>query len=280
MAKKKKHEEHENLERWLVSYADFMTLLFATFVVLYALAQTNINEFTKLQDAIKSAFKSFSFLQGEQSILKDSGKNVIDSSGANDALIDSLFMEYISPKYEEQSFEQIQEEIKKLRNEGLNNVTTKIDNRGLVITLNDSNILFEPASATLSKDAMKKLDYIAALIGKKFMLHLIRIEGHTDSEPINSPQYPSNWELSTARACTIVRYMIDKFKFIPDLFTAYNSVKMYGANRRYDTYYKDHSTGDYQKASACIECGQCEGVCPQHLEIISLLKEVAEVFDK
>ncbi len=220
MAKKKKHEEHENLERWLVSYADFMTLLFATFVVLYALAQTNINEFTKLQDAIKSAFKSFSFLQGEQSILKDSGKNVIDSSGANDALIDSLFMEYISPKYEEQSFEQIQEEIKKLRNEGLNNVTTKIDNRGLVITLNDSNILFEPASATLSKDAMKKLDYIAALIGKKFMLHLIRIEGHTDSEPINSPQYPSNWELSTARACTIVRYMIDKFKFIPDLFTA------------------------------------------------------------
>ena len=67
---------------------------------------------------------------------------------------------------------------------------------------------------------------------------------------------------------------------IPDLFTAYNSVKMYGANRRYDTYYKDHSTGDYQKASACIECGQCEGVCPQHLEIISLLKEVAEVFDK
>ena len=72
MAKKKKHEEHENLERWLVSYADFMTLLFATFVVLYALAQTDVNEFTKLQDSIKSAFRSISFLQGEQSILKES----------------------------------------------------------------------------------------------------------------------------------------------------------------------------------------------------------------
>lgn len=66
---------------------------------------------------------------------------------------------------------------------------------------------------------------------------------------------------------------------IPDLFTAYNSVKMYGENRRYQTYYKDHSTGDYQPAKACIACGQCESVCPQHLEIISLLKEVSEVFD-
>ena len=220
MAKKKKHEEHENLERWLVSYADFMTLLFATFVVLYALAQTDVNEFTKLQDSIKSAFRSISFLQGEQSILKDSGKNVIDSSGANDALIDSLFMEYISPKYEEESFQQIQDDINKLKNNELKGVTAKIDDRGLVITLNDSNILFAPGSATLSKETMKKLDYIGALIGKKFMLHLIRVEGHTDSEPINSPTFPSNWELSAARACSIVRYMIDKFKFVPDLFTA------------------------------------------------------------
>lgn len=66
---------------------------------------------------------------------------------------------------------------------------------------------------------------------------------------------------------------------IPDLFTAYNSAKMYGENRRYQTYYKDHSTGDYQPAKACIACGQCESVCTQHLEIISLLKEVSEVFD-
>lgn len=49
---------------------------------------------------------------------------------------------------------------------------------------------------------------------------------------------------------------------IPDLFTAYNSAKMYGENRRYQTYYKDHSTGDYQPAKACIACGQCESVCP------------------
>lgn len=66
---------------------------------------------------------------------------------------------------------------------------------------------------------------------------------------------------------------------IPDLFTAYNSAKTYGSNRRYDTYYKNHTQDGRGTASACIGCGQCEGVCPQHLEIISLLKNVAEEFD-
>ena len=82
--------------------------------------------------------------------------------------------------------------------------------------------------------------------------------------------------------CTKCRYCTSGCPMhiqIPDLFTAYNSAKMYGENRRYQTYYKDHSTGDYQLAKACIACGQCESVCPQHLEIISLLKEVSEVFD-
>lgn len=82
--------------------------------------------------------------------------------------------------------------------------------------------------------------------------------------------------------CTGCRYCVPGCPMkiqIPDLFTAYNSAKTYGSNRRYDTWYKNHTQGEHGAASACIGCGQCEGVCPQHLEIISLLKNVSEEFD-
>ena len=67
---------------------------------------------------------------------------------------------------------------------------------------------------------------------------------------------------------------------IPDLFTAYNSQILYGESSRYQTWYQDHTSNDHAKANQCLKCGQCEGVCPQHLKIISLLKEVSNVFDK
>lgn len=67
---------------------------------------------------------------------------------------------------------------------------------------------------------------------------------------------------------------------IPDLFTAYNSQILYGESSRYQTWYQDHTSDDHAKANQCLKCGQCEGVCPQHLKIISLLKEVSNVFDK
>ena len=111
MAKKKKHEEHENLERWLVSYADFMTLLFATFVVLYALAQIDIKEFGKLEESIKMAFNN-SPISGGQHLLEGIGETAITQSGAseNDSVIPPI-MEYLSVKYEKNSMETIEDEI-------------------------------------------------------------------------------------------------------------------------------------------------------------------------
>lgn len=82
--------------------------------------------------------------------------------------------------------------------------------------------------------------------------------------------------------CTACRYCVPGCPMkiqIPDLFTAYNSAKTYGSNRRYDTYYKNHTQGEHSLASECIGCGQCEGVCSQHLQIISLLQKVSEEFD-
>ena len=218
MARKPKHPEHENLERWLVSYAGCITLLFATFVVLYALAQTDVNDFAKLQESLKYAFSQNALMDGQQSIM-DGSDSMFDQQQAN-SFIPSLMLEYISPKYEEESFREIEETIEELKKAGeLDGITSKMTDKGLLLTFDDK-YLFAPASAYLDKGAKKLLDKVGVLICKKFVLHAMRVEGHTDSDPIKSTQYPSNWELSSARASSVVRYLIDRFKFSPSLFSA------------------------------------------------------------
>lgn len=218
MARKKAPPEHENLERWLVSYADFMTLLFATFVVLYALSQINVNDFKKIEESIKKAFSATSIMQGTEGLMKETGKDILESSMA-DSMIESLLMEYISPKYEQESYEQIKLQIDKLKKDGeLDGVSATIDDRGLVIRIDDNNIIFASGSAELSDTAKSKLDKIGKLIVEKFAMHIIKVEGHTDTVPAGG-RYPSNWELSAARSSSIVRYLIGKFKILPEMFT-------------------------------------------------------------
>ena len=218
MARKKPPEEPENLERWLVSYGDFITLLFATFVVLYALAQVDATDFAKLEESLKSAFSQNTLFEGQQSIM-DGSPSLFDQQQAN-SFIPSLMLEYISPKYEEASFEEIQEDIKELKESGeLSGISSEITDKGLLLTFDDK-YLFAPASAELDSNARKLLDKVGVLICKKFVLHYMRVEGHTDGTPINSFKYPSNWELSSARASSVVRYLISRFKFNPSLFTA------------------------------------------------------------
>ena len=218
MAKKHKHPEHENLERWLVSYADFITLLFATFVVLYALAQVDATDFAKLEDSLKHAFSQNTLLEGQEAIM-DGSDSLFDQQRAN-SFIPSLMVEYISPKYEEDSFKEIDEEVKELSKMGeLEGISSKITEKGLLLTF-DEKYLFAPASAYLDRNAKKILDKVGVLICKKFVLHNMIVEGHTDSLAMSSNQYPSNWELSGARACSVVRYLISRFKFSPSLFSA------------------------------------------------------------
>lgn len=219
MSKKQKHEEPENLERWMVSYADFVTLLFATFVVLYALSQVDIKDFKALEDSIKQAFSAPSIMQGNEGLMDASSSGIMDSSQA-DSVITPLMMEYVSQKYEEQSMQEIEKTLNNMEKTGeIDGVETFKTDKGLVIRFNDS-YLFQSGSAVLLPDAKNKLDKVGAVIAKKFILHNMRIEGHTDNQPINSKQFPSNWELSSARASTIIRYFIARFSFMPSLFTA------------------------------------------------------------
>ena len=145
MARKKKHEEHENLERWLVSYADFITLLFATFVVLYALAQVDATDFAKLEESLKNAFSQNTLLEGKEAILEGSD-SIFDQQQAN-SFIPSLMLEYISPKYEEASFNEIEQEVKELTEMGeLDGISAKITEKGLLLTFEDK-YLFAYGSA-------------------------------------------------------------------------------------------------------------------------------------
>lgn len=218
MARKKRAEEPENLERWLVSYGDFITLLFATFVVLYALAQVDASDFAKLEESLKSAFSQNTLLDGQQSIM-DGSDSIFDQQQAN-SFIPSLMLEYISPKYEEESFREIDETIMEMTKLGeLDGISSKMTDKGLLLTFDDK-YLFAPGSAYIDGEAKKLLDKVGVLICKKFVLHSMRVEGHTDSTPMSSSVYPSNWELSAARASSVVRYMIARFNFSPSLFSA------------------------------------------------------------
>lgn len=218
MARKKPPEEHENLERWLVSYGDFITLLFATFVVLYALAQSDANDYAKLEEALRNVFDAGNIFDNQEMLLE--GQNNLFDQYQSNSFIPGLMMEAISQKYEDEAFKEIDDSIDKLKKAGeLEGIAAKMTSKGLLLTFDDK-YLFAPGSAYLSENARTLLDKVGVLICKKFVLHSMRVEGHTDSNPIISPQYPSNWELSTARACSVVRYLISRFHFGPGLFSA------------------------------------------------------------
>lgn len=215
MARKKKHEEHENHERWLVSYADFITLLFATFVVLYALSQVDVAEFTKLEEALKSAFSN-SVMDGSNSIMDANSNSLIDGSIAGQP--NPLMLEYLSQKYEDTSFREIKDSVDKMKNK---NLTATIDERGLVIKFTDNLINFQPGSAKIEPNGEKILAEIGDLIFSKFQIHFIQVEGHTDSTPTSpSSIYPTNWELSGARASSVVNFFINTKKLSPKMFVA------------------------------------------------------------
>lgn len=216
--KKHKHPEHVNLERYLISYADFITLLFATFVVLYALSQVDIKDFKALENSIQQAFSAPSIMQGDNGVMPSSS-GILDNV-STDSMITPLMMEYVSQRYENDAMEDIASDIEAESKAGeIDGVEVLKNDKGLVIRMSD-DYLFKSGSATLTPAAKVKLDKVGAIIGKKFYLHTMRVEGNTDSKPMSSAMFPSNWELSSARASAIIRYFIARFTFVPSLFTA------------------------------------------------------------
>jgi chemotaxis protein MotB len=207
MARKKHEEEHENHERWLVSYADFITLLFAFFTILYATSQKDISKAQEFQRSVQKAFRSFVDFGGLQ------GK-FVDTNEATQHIpppIDVVPQEGLGP-LEMQDY--VDRELEKeLSDEDMSKyVELRTDAMGLRVSLAASSF-FDGGSALIREEALPALDKIAKVM-KRTNRNLI-VEGHTDNVPISTPKFPSNWELSATRASTIVRYLILQHRIEP-----------------------------------------------------------------
>lgn len=182
--RKKRHEEHENHERWLVSYADFITLLFAFFVTMYSTSSVQEGKFRAVSDSAQGAFNPSHYSAKKLEI----GPK-FPSTGNSTARI-----EHVSA---------IKEVLKELeKNDKINIFQNR---RGIVIRITDT-ALFDSGSAEIRKETIDAVDRLAGVLTS--MKENIHVEGHTDNIPINSVQFPSNWELSSARATSIVRHFI------------------------------------------------------------------------
>lgn len=194
---KKKHEEHENHERWLVSYADFITLLFAFFVVMYSISAVNEGKFRTVSDSIRVALNPM-------------------SSPPVSALpfqIDENKPRAFQPSIQVSRVHVIQ------RLRGMTqavgqavqiSVESVVEQRvgEIVLTISD-NVLFKSGEATLQPEALPFLRELADVLLE--LDRHVRIEGHTDNVPIRTAQFPSNWELSAARSVMIVRVLAELY---------------------------------------------------------------------
>lgn len=210
MARKKKHEEHENHERWLVSYADFITLLFAFFVVLYATSSQNQEKEKKFEDTIRAEFK-----------MVGAGGTSSQNGGMLGQIIDPIdvFQQRNVGNGELEDYVQrilqknMTEEERKLAIGGLRH-----DSVGVRISLAASTF-FPLGSAKLRLPALRSLDKVADML-KKSKNRLI-IEGHTDDQPVYAGGHiDSNWELASLRATSVVRYLIKYHNIDPKRLAA------------------------------------------------------------
>ncbi len=232
--RKKKVSEHVNHERWLVSYADFITLLFAFFTTLYAISTIDAQKMGRMVLSMRASFNGSMFPDGSDSLSVNKG------AGAGSALSHDLVENVDVPK-DKALKEYAMTSLKDLKTNFVENplprgevvamahlkdnvdavvkkramtgkVRTRMESRGLVIILDGTN--FDSGSDQLRSDGRQMLDDLAQDL--RSMNNMIRIEGHTDNVPIKTVRFPSNWELSTARATSIVAYLIEKYDFRPE----------------------------------------------------------------
>lgn len=205
--KKKRHEEHENHERWLVSYADFITLLFAFFVVLYATSNQNQEKEKKFEDSFRQEMNMKAGGAGAGSGNSESNKLNLDPAAEIKTVLQQygLSGESLDQKLQDEMSEQLKEKIKEKK---IKSISMKDDPQGIRISILDT-VFFESGSAVLKPTAAKVLKNLSEVLNKS--QNQILVEGHTDNIPVDGKTFESNWELASLRATRVVRSLINEY---------------------------------------------------------------------
>lgn len=218
---RKKHPEHVNLERWLVSYADFITLLFAFFVIMYAMSQADAAKFKSASASIRAAFSAAGPV-GMLDLHGNAGGDTanpfekLESPGGRILNLPAGKTHTATDQDPElQNMKELLEESISLEL-GVTDQTEQLqllfDSQGLVLQIAMSD-LFAPGEAAVRLDYRPVLDRVGRILLKT--KRLIRIEGHTDPAEAKPQGFPSDWELSAARAAWVAKYWIERFGFDP-----------------------------------------------------------------
>ena len=225
--RKEEPEEHENHERWLVTYADMVTLLMVLFIVMFAMSQVDEKKFNALKDGLAAGFgQSTSVLTGSTSIHENAGlaaaapiapnrkyAETIEDVAAQQAAADAVQQHealQTQANYEQASGEVDRLEdvesrlLASLRAHGLeNDVQTTIDERGLAISLVSKHVTFQANMATLTERGAQIVDTLAPVLAD--LPDPLQIDGHTNQVPVKPKYFATDWELSAARAVTVLR---------------------------------------------------------------------------
>jgi chemotaxis protein MotB len=213
-------------ERWLVSYADFVTLLFAFFVVMYASAQVDQKRAGRLSVAIESAFQQLGIFQTDShkpgSIVHKPLSGRRTPRGDSAVELSRLASETLGQQtanHNKEDFTAVRTELEKALATEIkrNEVALRTDADGLVVSLREMGF-FDSGSAAMKPEAEAAFARVAQILQEHDCA--VRIEGHTDTVPIHTSQFASNWELSTARATELVKALIERYGIAPERLSA------------------------------------------------------------
>ena len=206
MRRKRREEEQENHERWLLTYSDLITLLLAFFIMMYTLSKQDAQKYQEVSAYLRAIFT------GGTAILQ---KGAGSGAGATPVEIPTPTLEELNKEI----MRQLEQEIRAMMpaDSKEHNITVFVDERGIVVRVLDK-AFFDEGKADLKDRAKNTIQKIIPIIKK--VNRQVRIEGHTDNVPIRTNEFRSNWELSVRRATEVVRYIIEYGELAPEMISA------------------------------------------------------------